>query len=178
MERPRQAWVDTALAERMRRGDPSALAEAYDAYAGLVHGLALRVLRDRKAAGEVTQQVFVALWEAPDRFDGSPSTLHALLAAMTHRCAVDAIRLGPPARPDGAADVDPERPRSGRVRHAVEHLPDAQRRALELTYLRGRTYREVADELGVPEATAKSRLRLALQGIAESLRGEMSRQWA
>ncbi len=70
---------------------------------------------------------------------------------------------------------------SGKVRTALEVLPDAQRRALELAYFHGYTYRQVADVLGIPEGTAKSRLRLALARIAENLGSEMSEQserWA
>ena len=67
---------------------------------------------------------------------------------------------------------------SERVHAAVALLPPAQREALELAYFQGRTYRQVADELGIPEGTAKSRLRLGLQRIAELLRPELSEQWA
>jgi RNA polymerase sigma factor (sigma-70 family) len=189
MERP-QDWADSVVVDRLRRGDSSALAEVYDAYAGLVHGLALRVLGDRRAAEDVTQQVFVELWEAPARFDGSRGTLRGLLATMAHRRAVEVLRhsgakatFAPDARhtPDSPHPTDPVVVRgfdSERVRDAVARLPVAQRRALELTYFRGRTYRQVAEEMGIPEATAKSRLRLGLQGITETLRGERSRQWA
>lgn len=205
MERPRQDWADSVLVERLRRGDPSALAEAYETHAGLVHGLALRVLRDRRAADEVTQQVFVALWQAPDGFDRGWATLRSFLAATAHRHAVDVLRRrdGGGAATDAAADafdtdtVDTDTPGAGaqdvlgagaviagtggdsaRVRGAVERLPTAQRRALELAYFRGRTCRQVADEMGVSVSTAKSCLRLGLQGIAESLRGEVSQRWA
>jgi DNA-directed RNA polymerase specialized sigma24 family protein len=200
MEQPRQGWADAVLLARLRRGDSTALAEVYDAYAGLVHGLALRVLRDRTAAEEVTQQVFVTLWEAPNEYDGSRATLRAYLAALAHRRAVTAIRRGGGTGPGDAGDTvgtvgtpgdttgtagtagaggntAPPRPGTERVRTAVERLPAAQRRALELTYFRGRTYRQVAEEMGVPESAAKSSLRLGLQGITESLRGEMSQQW-
>ena len=66
---------------------------------------------------------------------------------------------------------------SQRVRDAVTLLPVAQRRALELAYFRGRTYRQVAVELGIPEGTAKSRPRLALQAVSQTLRGEMRERW-
>ena len=65
---------------------------------------------------------------------------------------------------------------SGMVRRALEVLPEAQRRALELAYFDGYTYRQVANVLGIPEGTAKSRLRLALGRIADSLDPEMSEQ--
>jgi RNA polymerase sigma factor (sigma-70 family) len=206
MERPRQDWADSVLVERLRRGDPSALAEAYETHAGLVHGLALRVLRDGRAADEVTEQVFVTLWQAPEGFDRGWATLRSFLAATAHRHAVDVLRR---RDGDGAAgdtfdtdtfDTDTVHTDtrgadaqdvlgagaviagtggdSARVHRAVERLPAAQRRALELAYFRGRTCRQVADEMGVSVSTAKSCLRLGLQGIAESLRGEVSQRWA
>jgi RNA polymerase sigma factor (sigma-70 family) len=192
MERP-QDWADSVLVDRLRRGDSTALADVYDAHAGLVHGLALRVLRDRRAAEEVTRQVFVALWEAPEQVTESGATLRSVLTAMTHRRAVEVIRRtgGADATRDSVA-LDPgpsdgttpgvgavvRRLEAERVRDAVGRLPAAQRRALELAYFRGCTCRQVAEEMGVAEDTAKSRLRLGLQAIAETLRGEMSQQWA
>jgi RNA polymerase sigma factor (sigma-70 family) len=195
MERP-QNWADSVLVDRLRRGDSTALADVYDAHAGLVHGLALRVLRDRRAAEEVTRHVFVSVWEAPEQVTESGATLRSVLTAMAHRRAVEIVRRtgdadttasddaagpGPSAAMNattsGAAAVV-RRLEAERVRDAVGRLPAAQRRALELAYFRGRTYRQVAEEMGVPEDTAKSRLRLGLQAIAETLRGEMSQQWA
>jgi RNA polymerase sigma factor (sigma-70 family) len=195
MERP-QNWADSVLVDRLRRGDSTALADVYDAHAGLVHGLALRVLRDRRAAEEVTRHVFVSVWEAPEQVTESGATLRSVLTAMAHRRAVEIVRrtgdadttasddaAGPApsaamnATTSGAAAVV-RRLEAERVRDAVGRLPAAQRRALELAYFRGRTYRQVAEEMGVPEDTAKSRLRLGLQAIAETLRGEMSQQWA
>ena len=181
---------DAALVDRLRRGDDHALAEVYDRYSGTVHGLAARVLRDRRAAEDVTQDVFVALWQDPDRFDATRGTLRGYLATMAHRRAVDAVRRdearrarevraarAPAIGPDPAETVI-DLGDTNRVREVVADLPAAQRRALELAYFGGRTYRQVADELGIPEGTAKSRLRLALQAISELLRGEMSERWA
>jgi len=176
--------------DRLRRGDVDALADLYDRYAGLVYALAVRVVGDRRVAEDVTQEVFVAMWEKPSRYDSKRGTLRGFLATMAHRRAVDVLRrdearrareistaLKPTPAPDPADDslrsFD-----SKWVRDAVARLPAAQRRALELAYFHGRTYRQVADEMGIPEGTAKSRLRLGLQSLAESLRGEMTERWA
>jgi RNA polymerase sigma-70 factor (ECF subfamily) len=190
MERRPPDRSDTALVDRLRRGDQRALADVYDVYAGMVHGLALRVLRDRRAAEDVTQEVFVALWQDPHRFDADRGTLRGFLATLAHRRAVDAVRRdearrarelraahAPAPGPDPAETVI-DLSDSERVRVLVAGLPTAQRRALELAYFAGRTYRQVAEELGIPEGTAKSRLRLALQAISEKLRGELSERWA
>ena len=81
-----------ALIERMVAGDSSALSIAYEAYGGLVFGLARRVIGDEECASEVTQEVFVHLWQHPDRVDLARGTLKAYLGVIAHRRAVDAVR--------------------------------------------------------------------------------------
>lgn len=190
MDRQQRTWAERALVERLRSGDESALEELYDQFAGFVYGLALRVLGDRPLAEDVTQDVFVTLWEDPSRIDTDRGSLRGLLGTMAHRRAVDAVRreearrrrehrssAEPTTIPD-LADTALRTMASQQVRHAVARLPDAQRRALELAYFEGHTYRQVADLLGIPEGTAKSRLRLGLQRIADLLHPEQSEQWA
>jgi RNA polymerase sigma factor (sigma-70 family) len=188
-QRRQGAWAEQVLIDRLVAGDDSALADLYDRYAGFVYGLALRVLADRQAAEDVTQDVFVALWENPGRIRPELGTLRGFLGTVTHGRAVDIIRREEarrrresrvPEEPSGVADLAETAVLSettGKVREAVELLPEAQRRALELAYFHGRTYRQVAELLGIPEGTAKSRLRLALQHIAETLRPELSERW-
>ncbi len=189
-QRGQGARAERALVERLCDGDEAALGDLYDRYSGFVHGLALRVIRDRQAAEDVTQDVFVAIWQDPQRFDAARGTLRGFLGTMTHRRSVDVVRreearrrretrssMDPRAAPD-LVDAALRTFASERVRAAVALLPEAQRQTLELAYFHGRTYRQVADELGIPEGTAKSRLRLGLQRIAELLRPELSEQWA
>ncbi|HZM29220.1 MAG TPA: sigma-70 family RNA polymerase sigma factor [Acidimicrobiales bacterium] len=191
MEQRRQGrWAEGVLVERLAGGDDAALADLYDRYAGFVYGLANRMLMNRQAAEDVTQEVFVALWENPARFEPGRGTLRGFLGTMTHRRAVDLIRREDarrrresraPADAAPAQDLAETAARtdtSGRVRNALALLPEAQRRALELAYFQGHTYRQVADVLGIPEGTAKSRLRLGLQRVAEILRPELSDRWA
>jgi RNA polymerase sigma-70 factor (ECF subfamily) len=189
MDERRQApWAERVLVERLSGGDETALAELYDRYAPFVYGLAVRTLVDRQIAEEVTQEVFVSLWEHPRQIDPGRGTLRGFLGTLTHRRAVDAVRREEARRrrevrvaqqndnvPD-VADVVLRSDTTGRVRTAVEVLPDAQREALELAYFDGYTYRQVAEVLGIPEGTAKSRLRLALTRIAEHLGPELSEQ--
>jgi RNA polymerase sigma factor (sigma-70 family) len=182
-ERPPSQWAEKVLIERLSAGDETALADLYDRYARFVHGLAVRVLVDRHLAEDVTQEVFVILWEHPGRIDPGRGTLRGYLATLTRRRAVEAVRREearrrrearvPLAQTDvlDVADALLRSETAGRVRTAVDALPDGQRRALELAYFDGYTYREVADVLGIPEGTAKSRLRLALGRIADSLVG-------
>ena len=182
--------TELALVARLCAGDETALGELYDQQSGLVYGLALKVLGDKQAAEDVTQEVFVAFWEHPDRFDPARGTLRAFLGTMAHRRAVDHIRREEARRrretrtsqePPSVPSVDETAlgtVLAERVREVVASLPVAQREALELAYFRGHTYRQVADLLGIPEGTAKSRLRTALQRVAEALNPEVSQQWA
>jgi RNA polymerase sigma factor (sigma-70 family) len=182
--------AERSLAHRLRVGDEGALGELYDLHSSFVFGLALRVIGDKQAAEDITQDVFVSFWERPDRYEPDRGTLRAFLGTLTHRRSVDFIRREEARRrretktslePRIAAGVDESALRtltSESVREAVALLPPAQREALELAYFHGHTYRQVADVLGIPEGTAKSRLRLGLQRIAELLHPELSEQWA
>jgi RNA polymerase sigma factor (sigma-70 family) len=189
-DRRQGSWAERVLIERLSRRDESALADLYDRYAGFVYALALRTLSDRQAAEDVTQDVFVSLWEHPDRIVPGRGSLRGFLGTVTHRRAVDIIRReearkrreekvgadGDSALPD-TADAVIRSDTSGKVRTALDSLPEAQRRALELAYFHGHTYRQVAVVLGIPEGTAKSRMRLALARIAEILQPELSERW-
>jgi RNA polymerase sigma factor (sigma-70 family) len=176
---------DENLAARLVGGDPEALAAAYDQYSSFVFGLARRVTADLRAAEDVTQEVFVTLWERPEAYDPGRGSLRAWLATIAHRRSVDVVRREEARRRRGEreaarAPLAPNVEESAlamvaaeRVRAAVEGLPADQRRAIELAYFGGRTYREVAEVLGIPEGTAKSRLRLGLRRIADTLEGEL-----
>ena len=183
-------WAERTLVDRLRRGDESALEELYDELGGFVYGLALRVVRNRQVAEDVTQDVFVTIWEDPGRIEPDRGSLRGLLGTMAHRRSVDAIRrdearrrretktsMEPTFTPD-LADAVMLSHTSQQVRQAVSRLPAVQREALELAYFHGHTYRQVADLLGIPEGTAKSRLRLGLQRIADILRPEWNEQGA
>jgi RNA polymerase sigma-70 factor (ECF subfamily) len=185
-KRHRVSWAERVLVERLSDGDETALVDLYDRYSGFVYGLARRTLIDRQAAEDVTQDVFVSLWEHPERIDSGRGTLRGFLGTLTHRRAVEAIRREEArrrrearvARKEGdVPDLVEAVLRSDsadRVHTALEVLPEEQRQALELAYFHGHTYRQVAIVLGIPEGTAKSRLRMALARIAESLGPDMS----
>lgn len=189
-DRATSSLAERLLVDRLVTGDESALGELYDQQAGFVYGLALRVIGDKTAAEDVTQEVFLTIWRQPDRFDSERGTIRAFLGTLTHRRAVDHIRREEARRrretkttfePLPSASVDEhviDAFTNDRVRAVVAELPTAQREALELAYFHGHTYRQVADLLGIPEGTAKSRLRLALQRIAEALNPEVSERWA
>ncbi len=170
--------------ERMIVGDDTALGEIYDQFASFVYGLALRVIGDARAAEDVCQDVFVGLWQRPAVYDPERGSLRTWLGTLAHRRAVDYVRReearrrraerdaaravsSPDVEEQAAAMVTAER-----VRAAVDVLPADQRRAIQLAYFGGKTYRQVAEVLGIPEGTAKSRLRLGLRKIAEALEAQ------
>lgn len=172
---------DRSLAARLAAGEQDALAELYDTHSPAVFGLALRVIGDRDAAEDVTQEVFVTFWAQPDRFDPDRGTLRAYLATIAHRRAVDHVRreearrrresrtVDAPTASEGTDDSALRTVAAEHIRAAVEALPTAQREALALAYFEGRTYREVAAHLAIPEGTAKSRLRAGLAALADIL---------
>ncbi len=177
---------DGSLVARMVAGDDGALARVYDRYAGLVFGLARRVTADDEAAREVTQDVFTHLWSHPDRVDLGRGTLKAYLGVMAHRRAVDAVRAArrrpqadgsePAGVTQGPDAIVVEQQmhvwQSDRLTALVGCLPEEERAAVTLAYYDGHTYREVAELLGIPEGTAKSRLRRALGHLRTVLQGE------
>jgi RNA polymerase sigma-70 factor, ECF subfamily len=179
---------DGTLLARIRAGDQRALGLVYDRHAGLVYGLARRVTRDDHLAQDVTQEVFTYLWELPDRVDLSRGSLRSYLAVVAHRRAVDEVRRSErrgrsenahavPDLQDGPENgvVDAVAQEWGRQRLAavLTQLPEDQRAAIGLAYYEGQTYLEVARTLGIPEGTAKSRLRLALARLRVLLGDEL-----
>ncbi|MGQ0823906.1 MAG: sigma-70 family RNA polymerase sigma factor [Actinomycetota bacterium] len=173
-------WEDAVRARLLARDD-AALGELYDQYGSYVFGLAARVINDRRAAEDVTQDVFLAIWERPECFDPERGRLRTFLGTIAHRRAIDYVRREEARRRrserDAAAflpipDVDElamALVTAEHVRAEVERLPSEQRVAIELAYFGCRTYRQVAAELGIPEGTAKSRMRLGLRRIADAL---------
>ena len=180
--RPSQ-WERTTR-DRLIAGEEGALNEIYDQFSSFVYGLALRVIGDARAAEDVSQDVFVTVWERPGAFDPDRGSLRTWLGTLAHRRAVDHVRreearrrraIKDAARPVSTPDVEEMAlalVTAERVRSALDTLPDEQRRAIQLAYFGGKTYRQVADVLGIPEGTAKSRLRLGLRRIADVLETE------
>lgn len=180
--------ADARLAERIRAGDAEALGELYDRYASVALGTALRVVGGRDEAEDVVHDAFVTVWRKIDRFDAERGALRAWLMTVVRNRAIDRVR----ARRT-SVDIDDADERSllrtgpnptwedalrrasaGELRTALAELPDEQRRAIELAYFEGYTYREVAELTGVAPGTANGRLRLALAKLRDSLAGTAS----
>jgi RNA polymerase sigma-70 factor, ECF subfamily len=169
---------DGALVAAIGRWQDAALAEVFRRHSGAVHGLARRVLGSPTLADEVTQEVFLGLWRRPETFDVGRGPLRTLLLTKTHSRAVDLIRAEEArrAREDrttsdrAGAGYDLERyvwdlAVAEQVKRAVGTLPDTERKAIELAYFDGRSYRDVATLLGEPEGTVKSRIRSGLRRL-------------
>jgi RNA polymerase sigma-70 factor, ECF subfamily len=165
---------DVVLVARLAAGDEEALAEVWQRHGPLVFGLARRLTGNASTAEDVTQEVFVTLWRQPERFDAHRGSLRAYLGVHAQRRAIDAMRRDGRRterehrqhRLQAAAETTPGDSAecselSAVVRNAIKKLPVEQREAVELAYFGGLTHREVATTLGIPEGTAKSRLRLA-----------------
>ena len=167
--------TDALLAARLAAGDDLALAEVFDRFGPAVYSAALRVAGDA-AAQDVVQDVFVALWLYPGRYDPAAGTLRTYLVVLARHRAVDLVRgefrriarqerhqrLAHGQWSPSPCDEVLAGEAASVVREAVSLLPDSQRRVVELAYFGGLTCREVALAAGIPEGTAKSRLRLAL----------------
>ena len=173
---------DAVLVMAIARYRQSALAEAYRRHAGSVFGLAKRLLGDHALAEEVVQEVFLRLWNDPDRFDPERGSLRSFLLAQSHGRSVDALRSNTARRrreerdarhtAHSGYDVDREvwdLTLASQVREALSDLHENERAAIELAYFAGLTYREVAQQLGEPEGTVKSRIRSGLTRLRGSL---------
>ena len=173
---------DGALAMAMARYQQDALAEAYRRHAGAVFGLARRLLGGQAQAEEIVQEIFLRLWNQPERYDPERGSLRSVLLTQTHGRAVDALRSDVARRrreerdasePRAAVDdVDREMwnlALADHVREALAGLHDGEREAIELAYFGGHTYREVATMLGEAEGTVKSRIRAGLKRLRSDL---------
>lgn len=176
---------DEALLVSAGDGDGRAFAVLYDRVVSQVMGVAVRVLRDRALAEETAQEVLTEVWQKASRYDPARGSAAGWIVTFAHRRAVDRVRSEQAARDrndkvavrdrvrsyDLVTDQVEERLDHWQVREAVARLSDRQREAIELAYFDGHTYREVATVLGIPEGTAKSRLRDALSRLRVLLEG-------
>jgi RNA polymerase sigma factor (sigma-70 family) len=173
---------EARIRDALIAGSERTLAEVYDMYGPLVYGAALHITRDRGAAEDIAQEVFVDLWRRPERFDPQRAPLRGWLCMIARRRGIDWIRrrrtqqnlilAALDSASTGFEDDVLVSTAHKQVRKAVADLPMPHRQAIFLAYYQGLTYREVAKALSIPEGTAKWRLRSALRRIGEHLTAE------
>ncbi len=175
---------DAVLVVAISRYRQDALAEAYRRHAGAVFALARRLLGDAALAEEIVQEVFLRIWNTPEKFDPERGSLRSYLLAQCHGRSVDLLRSESSrrireerdARRTAEAGYDIEHEVvdlsvAERIKEALTTLPEGERHAIALAYFGGHTYREVAELLDEPEGTVKSRIRAGLKRMRTELVG-------
>jgi RNA polymerase sigma-70 factor (ECF subfamily) len=178
---------DRELLRQVRSGDPDGVAfrELFRRNAGVAKTVALRVTRSAELAEEAVQEGFLQLWRAPERFDAARATVRRWILTLVHARAVDLVRreqaqrrradeaaAEPIVLHDPADEVVAEVARPAEeasVRAALETLPQAQRDVIELMYFGGVSQTGVAEALGLPLGTVKSRALLAMRKLRSAL---------
>jgi RNA polymerase sigma-70 factor, ECF subfamily len=180
---------DFQLIQRIRSGDQAALGALYDRHANLIFSIALNTLRDKSGAEEVTQDVFLRVWNKAESYDTARGQVNTWLCTIARYRAIDMLRgsrvridshtvdteelsekfLRDPSNVETATDANLEQQR---VRAAIAKLPQDQSEVLALAYFTGYTHQEIAKKLKIPLGTAKTRIRLALQKLRGLLAGD------
>lgn len=171
------------LLERVANGDQRAFSELYDQISPRVFGLVKRVLRDQAQSEEVTQEVFLEIWQSAPRFDPNKGGATTWILTMAHRRAVDRVRASQASRTRdvkiGIRDYNPDYDNVSetvevsieheRVTKAMSRLTELQRQAVSLAYYGGYSHSEVAELLSVPIGTVKTRLRDGMIRLRDEL---------
>ena len=178
--------LDLELHRRVTAGDRSAFEELYRRYGSGAYGLALRVTAQDALAQEVVQDAFLALWRAPEAYDPSRGAFRTFFLSLVHHRAVDAVRREQRlrARTERASNLEPVDGedvanevvegvylglRRREVRAALQTLPPEQRQVLEMAYFGGKTQVTIAEELGIPVGTVKTRTLAAMRKLRRVL---------
>jgi RNA polymerase sigma factor (sigma-70 family) len=170
---------DEALLALIARADDLALAEFYSRFGRLAYGLAYRILRDDALAQDAVQEAFLGVWRAADRFVAERAKPSTWLLTLVHRRSVDLVRREqrrrveplPETEPSSGGTADEAELATQRqtIRDALRRLPPEQREAIELAYYGGYTQSELAERLGQPLGTIKSRMFTGLARLRETL---------
>jgi RNA polymerase sigma factor (sigma-70 family) len=172
---------DESLLSLVASSDDQALAELYDRFGRVAYGLALRILRDEALAQDAVQEAFLAVWRSADRFLAERAKASTWILTLVHRRSVDLVRredrrrgeplesAGEPTAPETLEDEVTLGFERRVVREALGQLTPEQREALELGYYGGLTQSELAERLGLPLGTIKSRMFAGLSRLRELL---------
>jgi len=163
--------------EGFKRGDPDAVRAVYHEHAGAVYTVARSIVRDRELAADVVQQTFVKAWRAAKSFEGNRQ-LAPWLYSIARRTAIDTLRSETkPTRgghaPETDVGVQPETFERTwerfEVRRAIDALPEGEREVVRLSHMEGHTHEAIAEQLGIPLGTVKSRSGRAHKRLAAAL---------
>ena len=171
---------DDSLVRALAEGDELALAELYRRFGGTAYRVAHRVLRDASLAEDAVQEAFLGVWRAAAAYDGARASVSSWLLTLVHRRSVDLVRRAERHRTvpmEGVDVVENESTEDNalaqlerrRVHQALQGLPEGQRTLLELAYYGGLTQSQIAERLGQPLGTVKSRTFVALAQLREAL---------
>lgn len=182
---------DADLIAQAAGGDPAALETLYDRYSRVIFSFALRIVSDPQIAEEILQEVFFRAWQQGGSFQSNRGSLVTWLLSITHNLSIDEIRKRK-RRPQRADSAEPEQLLAGvsdesvnvedevwlgslrqSILEALAQLPDAQRQPIEMAYFQGLTQREIAELLGEPLGTIKTRMRLGMLKLREFLGNEV-----
>lgn len=170
-------WTDQQIIQQIRDQRPEALSCIYDRYSTLVFSIAMRVLRDPAAAEDVMQEVFLKLWQQPDAYAERRGSLCGWLAVVTRNRAIDRIRANRPMENvddlqlSNRVELSTEAEREillKRVREILGTMPADQRLTMEMAYFEGQTHSEIAERMGQPLGTVKTRIRSALISLRKA----------
>jgi RNA polymerase sigma-70 factor (ECF subfamily) len=181
--------TDRNLLDRVAQRDEAALERLYDRYSGVLYAVAYRISGERSDAEEIVLDAFTQAWRDADRFRSERGSVIGWLTMMCRSRALDLVRArgrrarvattaaaqpeGPPAMGTGNPGADRSMERLERravVAEALRGLSPPQREAIELAYYEGLSHSEIAERLGEPLGTVKTRVRLAMQKLRELLR--------
>jgi RNA polymerase sigma-70 factor (ECF subfamily) len=178
--------ADEELMPLVGRRDPEAFEVLYDRHGGAAYSLAYRIVGDRAAAEEVTQEAFISVWRSGARFDAARGSVRSWLLSVVRNRAIDFLRSRAGKAPKLTFDDDSvleQRPATERtedealqretaaeLRGALGKLPGEQSKVIELAYFGGFSHSEISRILGLPMGTVKGRMRLGL----EKIRGDLA----
>jgi RNA polymerase sigma-70 factor (ECF subfamily) len=170
---------DVLLVRAIAGGDRPALARLYDRYASVLLALALRIIRDRREAEDLLHDVFLEVWRSAKDYDVTRGRVRTWLIIRMRSRALDVTKSARVSRRSGDAEAIIDRmpadsdvsgsPDRQRVRAALAELTTEQRQVLELAYFDGQSCSEIAEKVGIPIGTVKSRLAAALGKLRHTL---------
>jgi RNA polymerase sigma-70 factor, ECF subfamily len=184
--RTAERLADEELMPLVGRKDADAFEVLYDRHGGVAYSLAYRIVGERGAAEDVTQEAFVSIWRSGGRYDAARGSVRAWLLGIVRNRAIDALRSRSGGAPKLNFDDDSileqrpaaeqteaealQRETAAEVRGVLDELPDEQSKVIELAFFGGFSHSEIAAMLGVPLGTVKGRMRLGL----EKVRGQLA----